>query len=264
MERHRAEQYEQAHRVGRAIGQRIDSDQGLHEEVAGDQEMHDHEGVADMVRGRPAEQRRVVEHPQGDHEERGGHNRIGEHGRCPGVHEDHDPLPRATTAIRAFRDSAQCEGDRRRGHEQHRDHHAEQHVPEHVSAEEIFLVDVDAAVRHPKKEGEAGEPQYEPVKRPFVTAAVQPHHTGDVEEREERDEQHPEDVEAPGGEVTREGELRRQRSLRQDPGRADEDRVLRHRSGSLRQGRGYSGSESHEPELGGNEPPEETIGTIGR
>ena len=132
MKRHRGQQQDQTERIRRAVRQRIDTDQRLHEQISGDQEVHDHHLVTDVVDHRPPENRRVIEGPQRAGEDDRRDNRIRQERPDRGMHRDEDPLPRTTTLVGTRADSPHREGHRSPRHEQHRNHHSQQHVGEHV------------------------------------------------------------------------------------------------------------------------------------
>ncbi len=218
MEGHRREQDEETQRIRRPARYGVHSDHRLHEQVSGHQEVHDHPGVPDVIRGRPAEQRRVVEDPERTGEEHRGNDRIGQDAGDARVHGEHDPLARTAAPVRSLGDRAESERDRSGGRQQHGDHHGQHHVPEHVRAEEVLLVRVDTAIGHVEEQREAGEPEHDAIPGPGISAFVEAPHSGEIEEGQKGDDQNPEQVESPDREVAGKGQFGRKRLAREDVG----------------------------------------------
>ncbi len=191
---HRREQDDEPHRVGGPRGSRIDADERLREEIAADEEVRDHPLVPDVGRRRPAEDRGVVEHPEAQHEDPRRHVRVADDPDEPRVDDGEDPLARSAAAVLPGPDRAQRERDRGPADEQDRREHPERHVGEHVRAEELVLVGVDAAVRHPGEDEHAEEPRDRAQHRPPVAAPREPDGAEQVERGRGDDEREPERI----------------------------------------------------------------------
>ncbi len=260
MERHRREQHDEPHRIGRFVRRRVNADERTDEQVARPEEVHDHPLVPNVVDCRPAEDARVVEHKQRAGEDSGRDDRIGEDAEEARVHNQQNPLPRPTTAIAPLVNRPQSERDRCRGHEQNGDHHTERHVREHVLTEQELLVDVDAAVRHVEQQRDTRHPQRAAIPRPGVATTAQAPHRREVEERGEHAHEYPQDVEVPRREQSLEGNRGRQGSTGKQLGRRRVGQIgCRHQPqrsrGSRQRGR-HPRCHTHERELGHHEPPE--------
>ncbi len=260
VEGHRAEQDQQPQRVGRAMRRGVDTDEHRYEQVADDEEVHDHPLVADMIGGRPTEDRRVVEHPEGTRKQQGRDDGVCEEFERSRMHGQHDPLAGTSAAVLSLVDGAKGKRDGCGRHEQHGNSHRQHHMSGHVRAEQVLLVDVHPAAGDVKQHENAGNPENRAMDGPPVAPPVQPPHRGEVEEQTETAEQQPQDVDVPQREVIGETGGRGQRGARKQVGsgwvaglrRWDLDlRVL----GACQSGRDPFG-QTHEREFGGDEPPE--------
>ena len=197
MHRHDTDQDEQSERVGKAVGHRVDADQRQHEQIAREQEVEDHPLVPEVVVQAPAEQIGVVEEPEREHEVGRGEERIGDDLRKRRVEGPEDPLAATARAVIPLADRPERERDRSARHKQQRNPHRQRHVPEHVHAEEVLLIDVVRAVGDPGKRGKSGKEQDGAVDGPPVAASAKAPDTREIEERGEGTPQRPQQVDLP-------------------------------------------------------------------
>ncbi len=192
--------------------------------------MHLHQGVPEVVAHERGEQAREVEQVDAAHEDREGHDRVGEHAHGATVQRTHEELPRAAFALDpGARQGPQRERRRGTGDEQHGGHHRHEHVADHVRAEQHMGVQAHAADRRVGEHEPARAPGDRTAHRPPDPAAPQGQDAGRVE----RDAEHEEHQrEAVGGPPQRQPRRRRRRRHREPEDlRARVVRQRRHRRG---------------------------------
>ena len=203
VERDRGEQDDEQDRRRPPRRTGVDADEHPREEVAGEEEVGEHEQVARVRREGELEQRRPVERREAAEEEHGGDDRVREHLHGPGVDDLEDELARPPRAVVAGRQGAQGEGQRRGRDEEQRHDHGDDHVHHHVHRELHPAPDVGGAARGPDERDPAEGPQDGAVDRPRVTATDEAAHARGIQpDRDDRDRDH-EPVRTPLGEPVR-------------------------------------------------------------
>ena len=173
------------------------------------------------------------------------------------MHRPQNPLASAARAVVSLSDRTSGEGDRCTGDQEQRDRHRQEHVPDHVHAEQVVLVGVDRAGGDPEQQQQAGDPQHRSVDGPLVAAVAQPPNPCEIQEDAEPCGECPQQVEVPRGEPAVDRQLGRKRRTGQDlRRRAHRGEIgCRGRSRATQGGRGTAGK-AHERELEGDQPPE--------
>ncbi|SIG89444.1 Uncharacterised protein [Mycobacteroides abscessus subsp. abscessus] len=257
MEGHRDEEHEQAQRVGEPLDAGVDADEGLGEEVAGGEEVDDHELVAEMPLEGVLHQPRVVEDDEGTGEVDRGDDRIGEEAHVGGVDEPEHPFADAAGAIGARGRRPHEQGDR--GAEDHRDghDHDEEHVLDHVRRERHLAVDLDAARSDVDEADHSEHPADEAEDRPGVASATELEIPGDVRDRQPHGDDDPQRVDRPLGEEAGEVRCGGQRLSGEDlRGRRVAHRLLRDGRLGAGEGDGQAHRRSEDDELDEDEAPE--------
>ena len=162
--------------------------------------MHDHPLMTQMRRGRPAKQWRVIEHPERPSKDYRRHNRMGDELGVGGVQRPHHPFTSAPRTITPFLNRSKQKRHGGRQNQEHRDAHGEQHMREHVHAEQVLFVGVERPVGDIEEQQHSRDPEDGAVHGPAIAPTRQANHARYVKEDCKRNDEDPRQIKTPGGE----------------------------------------------------------------